>query len=106
MGGAEEVPAGTDFLHRLEAERLGVDDDRLQEGLDHAQQFGVEDHLLVARVEAALHPAGAMHEQVHSTHQRTPQGEDGFVCGLSIKGVRSANAALAAISRITNPIAA
>src|SRR6186997_1849975 len=62
--GAEEVAAGTDLLHRREGQRLIIDDDRLEEGRDHPEQLGIKDHLLVARVEAALHPAGAMHQQV------------------------------------------
>ena len=62
--GAEEVAARADLLHRREGERLLVDDDRLEERRDHPEQLGVEDHLLVAGVEAALHPAGAVHQQV------------------------------------------
>ena len=64
MLGAEEMAARADLLDRRERQGLLVDDDRVQERLDHPEQLGVEDHLLVAGVEAALHPAGAVHQQV------------------------------------------
>jgi hypothetical protein len=80
-----------DFLHGLEAERLVIDHDRVQEGLDHAQQLGVQDHLLVARMEAALHPACTVHEQVDPAHDRAPQAEHALVGRLGIERVRGAH---------------
>ena len=90
VGGAEEVPARPDVLHRRERERLVVDDDRVEEGLDHPEQLGVEDHLLVAGVEPALHPAGAVHQQVDAAHDRAPQREDRLVGGLGVDRVGGA----------------
>ena len=56
----------------------------------HGQQIGVEDQLGGRRVQAALHPARAVHE-LHAAHHRTPQREDALVGGLGVDGVRGAH---------------
>ena len=87
MLGAEEMPARPDLPHRVESERVLVDDDRIEERLDHPEQLGIEDHLLEPRVEPALHPAGAMHQQVDAAHDRAPQREDRLVGRLGVDRV-------------------
>ena len=91
VGSAEEVAAGADLAHRIEAERVLVDDDRVEERGHHLQQLGVDDHLLEAGVEATLHPAGAVHQEVDAAHDRAPQREHRFVGSLGVDGVGGAD---------------
>ena len=84
---AEEVAARADLADRVERQRGVVDDDRVEQGGDHRQQVGVEHELGQRGVQTALHPAGAVHQDVDAAHHRAPQREHALVGGLGVEGV-------------------
>ena len=88
---AEEVSARADLGDRLDRQAGVVDDDRVEEGSDHLQQVGVDDHLLVRRAQTALQPAGAVHHDVGASHHRAPEREDTLVARLAVDRVGGAD---------------
>ena len=90
MGGAEEMPAGTDLADGLEAERVVVDGQGGEKLHHHLHQVAVEDEFLEGGDQAAFQPAGPMHDEIAAAHGDAPQREHDFIGRLGIDGVGGA----------------
>ena len=51
------------------------------------EQVGVERHLLERGLQAAFHPAGAVHQQIDAAHDRAPQREHALIGRLGVERV-------------------
>src|SRR5690242_17702618 len=85
---AEEVPAVADLLVRAEREGLLGDLQRSELDPQLTQQFDVDDELLVAADQAALQPAGRVHDEVGAGQERRQQRHQRLVRRLGVGRLR------------------
>jgi hypothetical protein len=86
--GTQEMPAVTDLLVRAEGQRLLVDLQRRELHPQHLQQLDVDDELLIAADQAALQPAGRVHDEVGTGQEGGQQRHQRLVGGLRVGGLR------------------
>src|SRR5215217_1030330 len=96
VGGTEEVAALADLLVRAERQARLVDLQRRELVPQHPQQLDVDDELLVARHEAALEPAGRVHDEVGAGQERRQQRHQRLVGALRVGRLARGQAAAAA----------
>ena len=84
------MAARPDLAHCVERELAVIDHERSQELRHHGEKIGVEHHLLEGGLQASLHPARAMHEEIGAAHDRAPEREDALIGGLGVERVGGA----------------
>src|SRR5687768_9270082 len=87
MRRAEEMAAGADIADRLERQRLVGYIERLEELGNHLQEVDVEDEFFERRGQAALRPAGRMHDEIAAAFDNAPKREDRLVSRLRVDRV-------------------
>jgi hypothetical protein len=88
VGRAEEVPAVPDLHVRTVREGFLGDLQRGELHLELAQQLDVDDELLIAADQAALQPAGRVHDEVRAREERGQQRHQRLVGGLRVGHLR------------------
>ncbi len=79
------MAAGTDFLEGVHRERVVIDDDAGEIGMQRAAEVRVHHELLVGHGEQAIDEAGRMQDEIgaamHGRHHR----HDAFLHGLGVR---------------------
>src|SRR5437773_4797430 len=68
MGGTEEMTARPYFANGLDAERILIGGERLEELHHHLDEITVEDEFLEAGDQAPFQPARTMHDEIAPAH--------------------------------------
>ena len=84
---AEEVPAGPTSRMASTASVSSSTTIGSSNAATIAEQVGVEHELGGRGVQPALHPSGAVHQEVDAAHHGAPQREHALVGGLGVEGV-------------------